>query len=280
MRLVIAGATGTVGRHVVEAARSRGHQTVTLSRATGQDLLNGSGLTQAMAGAHAVIDVTSTRTTSAAKATAFFTTVTRNLHRAETQAGIGHHIGLSIVGIDNLDAGYYRAKLAHERAISDGPVAWSLLRATQFHEFAEQIVQRASLGRIVAVPRMLLRPVAARDVGTRLVELAEGPPAGRVTDLAGPGDEMLIDIGPSDVRVRRSPTALLPAGVARKSLARISLRGTAGQRRRRPRQHRVRPMARRSRSQQRQRGRTLRRICGVTVVTPDHNQHRCGVVTV
>lgn len=194
MRLVIAGATGTVGRYVVEAARARGHDTVALSRASGHDLVTGTGLASAMAGAHAVIDVTSTRTTSAAKATAFFTAVTRNLQRAEVQAGVDHHIGLSIVGIDAIDAGYYRGKLAHERAISDGPVAWSLLRATQFHEFAEQIVQRASLGPLVAVPKMLIRPVAARDVGTRLVELAEGRPVGRATDLTGPGDEVLIDM--------------------------------------------------------------------------------------
>lgn len=194
MRLVIAGATGTVGRYVVEAARSRGHEIVALSRASGQDLMNGSGLTSAMAGAHAVIDVTSTRTTSAAKATAFFTTVTHHLQRAEIEAGVSHHVGLSIVGIDGLDAGYYAGKLAHERAISDGPVAWSLLRATQFHEFAEQIAQRASLGPVVAVPKMLMRPVAARDVGTRLVDLAEGQPVEYATDLAGPRDEVLIDM--------------------------------------------------------------------------------------
>ena len=194
MRLVIAGATGTVGQHVVEAARARGHETVTLSRASGQDLVSGAGLAAAMAGAHAVIDVSSTRTTSAAKATAFFTAVTRNLQRAESEAGVGHHVGLSIVGIDELDAGYWRGKLAHEHAIREGAVAWSLLRASQFHEFAEQIVQRASLGPVVAVPKMLMRPVAAREVGARLVDIAEGPPAGRVTDLIGPGDEVLIDM--------------------------------------------------------------------------------------
>jgi hypothetical protein len=147
-----------------------------------------------MDGAHAVIDVVGTRTSSARKATAFFTAVTRNLHRAEIRAGVGHHIGLSIVGIDDLDAGYYAGKLAHERAISNGPVAWSLLRATQFHEFAEQIVQRASLGPVVVVPKMLMRPVAARDVGTRLIELAEGQPVGRAADLVGPRDELLIEM--------------------------------------------------------------------------------------
>ncbi|MFC7675998.1 SDR family oxidoreductase [Mycolicibacterium sp. GCM10028919] len=194
MRLVIAGATGTVGRHVVDAAQSRGHEVVALSRSSGQDIVNGAGLMQAMSGADAVVDVTSTVTTSAAKSTAFFTTVTANLHRAEFQAGVSHHVALSIVGIDTLNVGYYAGKLAHERAVSEGPIPWSSLRATQFHEFAEQVTRRGSIGPFVAVPKILLRPVAAREVGTRLVEIAERAPIGRATDLTGPDDESLADL--------------------------------------------------------------------------------------
>ena len=194
MRLVIAGATGTVGRHVVNAARSRGHQIVPVSRSSGQDIINGAGLVQAMAGADAVVDVTSTLTMSAAKSSAFFTTVTANLNHAELQAGVTHHVALSIVGIDTLNVGYYAGKLAHEHAVSAGPVPWSLLRATQFHEFAEQVTRRGSLGPFVAVPKILMRPVAAREVGARLVEIAEGAPIGRAADLAGPNDESLVDL--------------------------------------------------------------------------------------
>jgi uncharacterized protein YbjT (DUF2867 family) len=121
MRLVIAGATGTVGRHVVNAAKSRGHEIVALSRSSGQDIVNGAGLVRAMAGADAVVDVTSTVTTSAAKSTAFFTTVTANLTNAELQAGVTHHVALSIVGIDTVNVGYYAGKLAQERAVREGP---------------------------------------------------------------------------------------------------------------------------------------------------------------
>lgn len=194
MRLVIAGSTGTVGRHVVAAATTRGHEVVALSRSSGHDILHGDGLTQAIAGADAVVDVTSTVTTSAAKATAFFTTVTANLHRAELEAGIAHHIALSIVGIDAFDAGYYAGKLAHERTVSEGPVPWSILRAAQFHEFAEQIARRATLGPFVAVPKILMRPVAAREVGARLVDIAEKAAVGRATDLTGPRDERLVEL--------------------------------------------------------------------------------------
>jgi uncharacterized protein YbjT (DUF2867 family) len=183
-----------VGRHVVDAAKSRGHDVVALSRSSGHDAVNGTGLVQAMAGADAVVDVTSTVTTSAAKSTAFFTAVTANLSHAELQAGVTHHVALSIVGIDTLNVGYYAGKLAHEHAVSAGPIPWSLLRATQFHEFAEQVARRGSIGSFVAVPKILMRPVAAREVGTRLVEIAEGAPIGRAADLTGPNDESLVEL--------------------------------------------------------------------------------------
>lgn len=194
MRFVVAGATGTVGRHAVATARRRGHEVVPLSRSSGQDIIAGTGLAAAMAGADAVIDVTSTVTTSGAKATDFFTTVTRHLHEAEAAAGVVHHVGLSIVGIDGIDAGYYAGKLAHERAIAGGATPWTILRATQFHEFAEQIVARRGIGPWVAVPKMPMRPVAAREVGRRLIDIAEGAPMGRSADLTGPRDEQLIDL--------------------------------------------------------------------------------------
>jgi uncharacterized protein YbjT (DUF2867 family) len=182
------------GRHVVNAAKFRGYEVVALSRSSGQDILNGTGLVHAMAGSDAVVDVTSTVTTSSAKSTAFFTTVTANLGHAELQAGVTHHVASSIVGIDTLNVGYYAGKLAHEHAVSEGPVTWSLLRATQFDEFIEQVTRRGALGPFVAVPKILMRPVAACEVGTRLVEIAEGAPIGRATDLVGPNDESLVEL--------------------------------------------------------------------------------------
>jgi uncharacterized protein YbjT (DUF2867 family) len=194
MRFVVAGASGTVGRHVVSSAESRGHTVVALSRSSGHDILSGEGLAVALRGADAVIDVTSSLTTSARKARRFFTTITRNLQDAELESGVDHHVGLSIVGIGAINAGYYAGKLAQEHAIESGRVPWSLVCATQFHEFAGQIVGQGSVGPLVAVPKMLLRPIAASEVGQRLVDIAEGHPAGRLRDLAGPRDEVLVDM--------------------------------------------------------------------------------------
>ena len=220
MRLVVAGATGVVGRHVVQCAGAAGHDVVPLSRSTGQDVTTGTGLAAAMAGADAVIDVTSVVTTSGTKAVAFFARATENLLAAEQAAGVRHHVALSIVGIDGETSGYYAGKVAQERLVADSPVPWTLLRATQFHEFAAQMVQRTSVGRLVLIPAMRVETVAAADVAAALVALAEGPPQGRATDLGGPEEADLADL------VRR----YLAVTGHRRRVLRLPLPGAAGRR--------------------------------------------------
>ncbi|MCS5497032.1 SDR family oxidoreductase [Cnuibacter physcomitrellae] len=186
MRIAVAGGTGTVGRHVVDAARRRGHEVTTLSRATGTDLTTGTGLVEALRGTDAVIDATSISTQSAKASETFFRTVTSHLLEAERSAGVDHHLALSIVGSDRAPFGYYAGKAAQERLVSAGGTPWTILRATQFHEFAAQIYRQIAFGPISLVPKMISQPVAARDVGLRLVELAEHGPSGHAPDLAGP----------------------------------------------------------------------------------------------
>ena len=152
MRIAVAGGTGVVGRHAVEAARAAGHEVVVLSRSSGADVLTGAGLDERMQGADAVIDVTNTTTLSAAKAVKFFETATRNLLAAESRAGVTHHVALSIVGIDGIDASYYAGKLAQERAVAAGSVPFTIARAGQFHEFAGQLLSRMS-GPVAVLPK-------------------------------------------------------------------------------------------------------------------------------
>ncbi|OZC82899.1 3-beta hydroxysteroid dehydrogenase [Rhodococcus sp. 06-418-5] len=191
MKLAVAGGTGTVGVHVVEVARERGHEVVVLSRSAGVDLVSGSGLPDALSGVDAVIDVASTQTISAKESTAFFAAVTRNLLTAEGAAGVRHHVALSIVGIDKAPYAYYAGKVEQERLVRAGAVPWTILRATQFHEFAAQIRSQTSFGPLTVVPRMVSQPIAAREVAERLIDLAERPPAGRVADLGGPREERM-----------------------------------------------------------------------------------------
>jgi uncharacterized protein YbjT (DUF2867 family) len=187
MRIAVAGGTGVVGRHVVRVAKENGHDVVVLSRSSGIDLTTGAGLDTALV----VIDVSSTRTMSAKESTTFFTTVTRNLLAAEKAADVRHHVALSIVGIDDAPHMYYAGKVAQEKDVTSGDVPWTILRATQFHEFASQIYGQIKMGPIVVVPKMRSQPIAAREVAARLVELAEGAPAGRVEDLGGPQTEQM-----------------------------------------------------------------------------------------
>lgn len=205
MRIAIAGSTGTVGRHVTAVARERGHEVVGLSRASGVDLTDGGdrgrGLATRLAGVDAVIDVLGTPAQNRAAATAFFTGTTAALHEAEQAAGVGHHVLLSIVGIEQVPTGYYRAKLAQEEAVTRGPVPWSLLRSAQFTEFAEQALGFVRVGRTALVPRMRIAPVPARTVAAALVDAVEAGPGGRLPDLVGPARHDLVRLARAEAAV-------------------------------------------------------------------------------
>lgn len=194
MRIAVAGGTGTVGRHTVEAVRTAGHDAVVLSRSQGVDLVTGQGLDDALAGADAVVDVASIETLKASAAIEFFTATTGNLVSAASNAGVGQVVLLSIVGIDRIPYDYYAGKIAQEKIVEGSRVPWTILRATQFHEFAEQMFARAKLGPVHIAPNARTQPVAAREVGARLAALATADPQGRVRDLAGPREEQLSDM--------------------------------------------------------------------------------------
>ena len=194
MRIAVAGGTGTVGRHVVAAAQARGHDVTVLSRGAGVDVLAGTNLDSALAGVSVVIDVLNLTSLSKLKSVAFFERATQNLLRAEARAGASHHVALSIVGIDRIDASYYAGKLAQERLVNSSDVPHTVARAGQFHEFAEQVVGQATFGGVSVVPRLLGRPVAASEVAGHLISIAEGEPLGRASDLVGPRNETLADM--------------------------------------------------------------------------------------
>ncbi|GAA5151788.1 NAD(P)H-binding protein [Microbacterium pseudoresistens] len=194
MKIVVAGATGSLGAQVVDAVRSGGHEPVAISRRSGVDLLSGAGLTGVMQDASAVIDASATSSTSAKESIAFFTTVSRNLLTAEREAGVPHHVAISIIGAAGVDANYYAGKAAQERLLEAEPGGWSLLRTTQFHEFARQLVAHGRLGPLQAVPTMRSQPIAAAEVAAELVAIATGDPRGIEPELAGPKEERMADL--------------------------------------------------------------------------------------
>jgi uncharacterized protein YbjT (DUF2867 family) len=193
VKLAIAGGTGLTGAHVADVAYGRGHDVTVLSRATGVELLSGAGLAGRLDGVDAVIDVSNVTTTKPDVSVSFFAGATKSLLSAERRAGVRHHLALTIVGADAAPDGYYAGKLVQERLIADGPTPWTVLRATQFHEFAAVLFHRGHAG-VHTAPRGRVQPIAVHEVAEHLVDLAEAAPAERAADLAGPREESLSDM--------------------------------------------------------------------------------------
>jgi uncharacterized protein YbjT (DUF2867 family) len=198
MRIAVAGATGRVGRHVVDVLEEGGHDVVAMSRASGVDLVTGHGLAEALAGVECIIDTASGPSPEQAAATAFFTAAARNLQSAGVRAGVKRLVVVSIIGVDRFTAGYAAAKVAHERAMRSGPIPARIVRAAQFHEFVGQLVEWGRQGSVSRVPRMLTQLVAARTVAWVLADFAtrpelQGSPEVGIPEVAGPKPEQLAD---------------------------------------------------------------------------------------
>ncbi|WP_137843014.1 NAD(P)H-binding protein [Microbacterium sp. 2FI] len=218
MRIAIAGGSGLAGTPTAEIARTRGHDVVILARGHGVELLSGSGLTGALRGVDAVIDVSNVATLKPDVSVSFFAGATRNLLAAERAAGVGHHIVLTIVGADAAPDGYYAGKLVQERLVEAGSTPWTIQRATQFHEFAPMMYHSAKAGPLHLAPRARTQPIAVREVAEHLVTLAEQPPAGRALELGGPQEESLVEMVRAYARAIGGPS-WIPA---------VSLPGTFG----------------------------------------------------
>ncbi|MCS7478456.1 SDR family oxidoreductase [Umezawaea endophytica] len=219
MRVAVAGGTGLIGTMVVDRLAEAGHEPVVLSRSRGVDLTTGAGLAAALAGCAAVVDASNVTTMRRAVSVDFFGAVARNLLAAGVDAGIDHVVVLSIVGVDEVDLGYYFGKREQEKLVSGGPLPWTILRATQFHEFPDSLIEGA-VGPFVPVPRMLSRPVAAAEVAAALVDLVLKPAGGYVQPIAGPEELWMADMTRRYVRARGERKVLVP----------IRLPGQAGKR--------------------------------------------------
>ena len=194
MNIAVAGATGVVGKHLTRILDHRRNRVLQLARSKGVDLTSGAGLASKLQGVDAVIDVTNITTQKKSASIAFFDTVTRNLLAAEAEAGVGHHVALSIVGIDRVDLGYYHGKLRQEELIKTGEVPSTIVRATQFHEFPGQTLKRTAFGPFVLAPKMKVQPIAVREVAEYLADSAAESPGVLAGDLAGPQVEQMTEM--------------------------------------------------------------------------------------
>ncbi|WP_426303228.1 SDR family oxidoreductase [Arthrobacter sp. R-11] len=187
MKIVVFGGTGLIGRQVVELLRSQGHEAIPASPSTGVDSVTGLGLDEAMAGADVVVDLTNTADFDEKVVVPFFSASSRNLLAAEKKAGVRHHVALSVVGTDRIGAiGYFAGKTAQEKAIREGGVPYTLLRATQFFEFIPMIADAGTRDGSVYVTSHLMQPMAAADVARIVAETAVEPATNGVVEIAGP----------------------------------------------------------------------------------------------
>jgi uncharacterized protein YbjT (DUF2867 family) len=196
-RIAVAGATGRVGRHVVDILESRDYDVVPVSRSRGVDVITGEGLDETLTGVETIIDVATGPSPDQEAATEFFTTSSRNLQEAGARAGVRRLVLVSIIGIDEFEGGYNAAKVAQEQTHLAGPIPTRIVRAAQFHEFVEELVRWGTQGDVSYVWKMRTQLVAARTVAEALVELATAPDAefeaAQTTQIAGPREERLVE---------------------------------------------------------------------------------------
>jgi uncharacterized protein YbjT (DUF2867 family) len=198
-KIAVAGATGRVGVHIVDLLEAEGHEVVPIARSKGVDVITGAGLPGALEGVECIIDATTPPTPDEQAAIEFFTTAARNLQEQGKRAGVRRIVLVSIVGIDRYSGGYNAAKVMQEQTHLVGPIPVRILRATQFHEFVEQLLDWGRQGDVAYVWRMRTQLVAARTVAEALVELAtENKPVpatgeGPIWEIAGPREERLVE---------------------------------------------------------------------------------------
>jgi uncharacterized protein YbjT (DUF2867 family) len=202
VRIVVIGGTGLIGSKVVAKLTEDGHEVVPASPRLGINTITGEGVAAALKGTAAVVDVSNSPSFDFAPAIEFFGKSTVNLRDAEEEAGVGHHVALSVVGTKELAqsadltttiAGYFWAKLTQETLIKSSPIPYTIVHATQFFEFVDKIADDATHGDTLHVSEAMIQPMAAEDVAAAVARAATGAPANRIVEVGGP-EEFRIDV--------------------------------------------------------------------------------------
>ncbi|NNC12011.1 SDR family oxidoreductase [Planctomonas sp. JC2975] len=185
-RIIVVGGTGLIGSKVVAKLREHGHDAIAAAPSTGVNTITNEGVSDALAGADVVVDVANSPSFEEKAVLEFFETSTGNLIAAEREAGVRHHVALTIVGTNRpQNIAYFAAKSAQEKLIRESGIPYSLVHATQFFEFLGSIADISTEGDTVRLPGALIQPMAAEDVATAVARAAAGDPVGEI-EIAGP----------------------------------------------------------------------------------------------
>jgi uncharacterized protein YbjT (DUF2867 family) len=187
MKIVVIGGTGLIGSRLVNKLRQLDHNVIAGSPSSGINTITGEGLAEAFRDTDVVVDVSNSPSFEDKAVMEFFQTSTGNQVAEETHAGVKHHIALSIVGADRLPgSGYLRAKVAQENLIKKSGIPYSILRSTQFFEFAGGIAKSGTQGNEVHIPTGAIQPIASEEVVEALLDIVVRTPLNGTVEIAGP----------------------------------------------------------------------------------------------
>ena len=187
MKIVVIGGTGLIGSQVVDQLQQTGNEVIAASPNTGVNTLTGEGLAAVLQGANVVVDVSNSPSFETEAVMHFFKTSNENLLPAAKAAGVQHHIALSVVGTQKLQAsGYFRAKQVQEDMIKASGIPYTIVHATQFFEFAGGILQMSMANGKVVLPDANIQPIASKDVAAFVAKTALEKPANKILEIGGP----------------------------------------------------------------------------------------------
>jgi uncharacterized protein YbjT (DUF2867 family) len=187
MKIVLIGGTGLIGSKTAARLRAKGHEAVAASPNTGVNTITGEGLAAVLVKAEVVVDLANSPSWEDKAVLEFFETSGRNLLAAEREAGVKHHIALSIVGSERLpENGYFRAKLAQERLIKASPIPYTIVHSTQFLDFLKGIADEATVGNVARLSPAAFQPIASDDVAEIMADVALEKPINGMIEIAGP----------------------------------------------------------------------------------------------
>ena len=213
MKIVVIGGTGLIGTKVVANLRQQGHQVIAASPATGINNITGAGLAEAMSNTDVVIDLANSPSFEDKAVMEFFQTAGRNLLAAEINAGVKHHLALSIVGVDIMqNVGYMRAKKVQEDLIKLSGVPYTIIRSTQFLEFLAGIANQATDGNEVHLSDVLFQPIASDDVASFVAKYALAAPINGKIEIAGPDRFAMYEIVARYLQQTNDPRKVIPNG--------------------------------------------------------------------
>ena len=198
MDVLVTGGTGRLGQRLLSPLQAAGHSVRMMSRrGTGPgvvrgDLATGFDLPAAVGGAEVVVHAASDPRGDPWQVDV---AGTRRLVEAVDRDRLRHVVYVSIVGVDRIPYGYYRAKFAAEQVLLASGLPVTLLRVTQFHDFVDSLLDTARRGPVLPVPMgWRVQPVDVGEVAGHIVEVAARPPARGIVEYGGPEELAAADI--------------------------------------------------------------------------------------